>query len=122
MMRIPQEKEQNVFGLLRLARRARAVTVGMDATLAALNKEIVKLVIVANDIGKNSLKRISKSIDAYEADKDLEKSSIPLLALSNTEQLGKILNKETVSIIGLIDEGFARGITRLAQQDEDNNE
>ena len=120
MMRIPEEKEQNVFGLLRLARRARAITVGMDATLAALNREIVKLVIVANDIGKNSLKRISKSIDAYEADKDLEKFSIPLLALSNTEQLGKILNKETVSIIGLIDDGFARGISRLAQQDEDN--
>ena len=120
MMRIPEEKEQNVFGLLGLARRARAITIGMDATLAALTKATVKTILVTNDIGKNSLKRISKNVDTLETDMNLEKGSIPLIAFSDAEQLGRILNKETVSIIGLIDEGFARGITRLAQQDEDN--
>ncbi len=115
MMRIPEEKEQNVFGLLGLARRARAITIGMDATLAALTKATVKTILVANDIGKNSLKRISKNVDTLETDMNLEKGSIPLIAFSDAEQLGRILNKETVSIIGIIDEGFAQGILKLAK-------
>ena len=115
MMRIPEENEQKVFGLLGLARRARAITIGMDATLAALNKDIAKIILVANDIGKNSLKRINKNVDTLATEMDIEKTSIPLIAFSDTEQLGKVLNKETVSIIGIIDEGFAQGLIKLAK-------
>ena len=122
MMRIPEDKEQKVFGLLGLASRARAVTIGMDATLSALNKGIVKAILLANDIGKSSFKKLSRNVEEFETETYSEKGSIALVAFSNSEKLGVVLNKETVSIIGIVDAGFAKGIYKLALQDKDNNQ
>ena len=121
-MRIPEDKEQKVFGLLGLARRARAITIGMDATLSALNKGTIKLILLANDIGKSSFKKLSQSVEEFENETYLEKGSIALVSFSDSEELGVVLSKEMVSIIGIVDAGFAKGINKLAQQDEDNDE
>ncbi len=121
MMRIPEDKEQKAFGLLGLARRARAITIGMDATLSALKKGIVKAILLANDIGKSSFKKLGRNVEEFETEACQEQGRVSLIVFSNSEELGVFLNKETVSIIGIVDSGFAKGIYKLAQQDEDNN-
>jgi ribosomal protein L7Ae-like RNA K-turn-binding protein len=99
--------EQRALGLVGLGLRGRLAIVGVQQVRVAVKKGKVKLALVAGDASRNSLDKI-----------------VPLLAARgvrtiegySAEELGRVSGRESVAVIGILDDGLARGIRAAADK------
>ena len=101
-MEIVGKINDKVVTLLQLAMKANKVVFGHDAVVRLISKKKVLLLLVANDLSKNSYQSIFKYADS---------SHIDILNMGNKEFYFQIFGKYT-GIIGILDENFKSGIKK----------
>ena len=98
------ELDAKALRLVGMANRAGQVTAGMNAVVRDLNQGKIRLLIVADDIGENSLKKIEHAAENQE---------VPLIILGTSQSLGTYTGAEKRSIVGIKDSNFAQVIAGL---------
>ncbi len=93
--------ERKILQLLGLATRAGKVVSGEEMVLEAVRSGKCKITILANDASDNTKKKFRDKCATYE---------VELLELTDRDQLGQAIGKETRVVIGIIDQGFANKI------------
>ena len=86
------------LGALGLAYRAKKIVLGTDEVVASLQKGELYLVLLANDAGPNTKKKISDKTKTYQVELNEQFSSL---------ELNKALGRENVKVIGIKDKGFS---------------
>lgn len=92
-----------IANLLKIAVKAKAIVIGEELVLKGIRNKSIKVVILANDAGPNTTKRIMDKSSFYE---------IPLITSLNSDDFEYILGKPGRKVIGVIDKGFAESILK----------
>lgn len=99
---------KKILGMLGLASRARKITFGTDSTLAEMQKNKIKLVIVAEDASDRTKKKFNESAKSF---------NVPIIICGNIEELSKAIGKQNKAIIGIKESNIATEIERLNRGD-----
>lgn len=89
------------LGLLGLAARAGALTVGTGATRAGLQRGDVRLVVLADDRSPRTEEKVARLARG---------TAVPVLIGPAAGTLGARIGRGTVQAVGIVDPGFAEGI------------
>lgn len=89
---------------LGLAARARKIVTGEELIIKNIQKNRVKLVLLANDISERTKKTLTNKCDYYE---------VPYIEVDNRERLGQAIGKNERVAVAIIDQGFAKKIASL---------
>lgn len=95
--------QDNVLSSLGLAARAGKVESGSFLTEKAVKTRHAKLVILAQDAKKNTVKSLSEKCTYYK---------IPVCRYGTKEQLGNAIGKDERSCVAVTDAGFAKMILK----------
>mgnify|MGYP000700499709 CR=1 FL=1 len=98
------------LSLLGLAFRSGNLVSGEFATREAVRKKAATLVIVANDASDNTKKKFRNMCEFYE---------VPIYFYKDKDTLGHAMGKEFRASLAILDEGFAKEITKQMKT-EDN--
>lgn len=93
--------ERKAKGLIGLGIRGRLAVVGVQQVRDAARRGKLKVALVASDISQNSWDKISSLLRAR---------SVPLITTLSGGDLGVVAGRENVSVIGVTDDGLARGL------------
>lgn len=93
-----------ILSLLGLCQRARQLTSGEEMSLERIKSNQAKLVILANDAGVNTTKRVTDKSKSYHAQ---------VINIFSTDELSKAIGKENRKVIVINDRGFAKKIISL---------
>ncbi len=96
--------EERILRLVGLARRAGKLSPGLDATLQALATGSAKLVLVAGDAGGSTRRKVERLA---------EERGCPVVVIADSEALGQMSGAARRAVLGVLDEGFARGIADI---------
>ncbi|MBO5742984.1 MAG: ribosomal L7Ae/L30e/S12e/Gadd45 family protein [Clostridia bacterium] len=94
---------KSVFGLIGLAKRAGKISCGESACKEAIKLGKSFLIILAQDVGKNTSKNILDSCSFYK---------VKHLILGTKESLGHAVGNPYNAVLSINDEGFANGILK----------
>lgn len=94
---------ERAAGLLHLCRKAGKLRIGQKAVLSALNEDSQPLILLASDVG-SSLKR---KLAGFET----------ITVNWSSEKMGGVFDREKVSILGIVDCGFAVEIKKVLESD-----
>lgn len=83
---------------LGLAYVAKKLVVGTEFSLKAIQKQEVKLVLIANDASLGTIKKVTDKANYY---------NIPISLKFDTETISQPIGKKNIKVICIIDEGFA---------------
>jgi len=89
------------LGLLGLAARAGALTIGTGATRAGLQRRDVRLVVLAADRSRRTEEKVERLARG---------TAVPVLIGPDAGTLGARLGRGAVQAVGIVDPGFAEGI------------
>jgi len=105
-------EEEKILKFLGLAARAGKADSGGDAVEAALRKGKAELLLIAEDISRNSLDSILSAAKVYES-----KRGVPVacFSFSDKESLGKALGKADRSAVAVTDTGFAAKLEEMLE-------
>ena len=98
---IEKQFNRNIFSLVHLARKAGRVTMGFGAVKSSMIKGKTRVILIAEDIAENTLKKIMSDEFAKNIDK---------LVFSNKDDIAKELQIKEVALISINDINFANGI------------
>ena len=93
---------EGVEGLVGLARRANKLAVGYEACERTVAKKQAALIILANDLSPASAARLRRR---------LTDPVIPLIVHGRKSAWGRLLGREEVGILTILDQGLAAAIT-----------
>ncbi len=93
-----------VCSLLGLAMRAGKCKVGEDAVLLSVRSGHATLVVMADDTGSATRKKLTDKCTTYQ---------VQLRMYGNRESLGSCIGKESRVSIAIEDEGFAKALLKL---------
>lgn len=93
--------------LIQFAKRAKKVSYKQTLGFHLL-KNKVGVVLVASDISENTLKEFSSF------------KKVKFLTYLTKEELGLVLSKEQVSIVGILDFNISKQIIKLLKEEENN--
>lgn len=96
----------NYLNILGLAHRAGACISGEERVVHDLKRRQIKLLLLANDIGKQTKKKLTDKCKTYQ---------IPYVVVDDRYTLGKSIGKAERVAIGITNDGFARKIQSLFQ-------
>jgi ribosomal protein L7Ae-like RNA K-turn-binding protein len=96
--------QSKVLGLLGLARRAGAVSPGVEATRRSLGTGEVRLVLLATDASETQLEKVRGLI---------RRRGVPVRHVAARDALGKALGRGRLSVVGVTTRSFA---TQLLEQ------
>ncbi len=94
---------EKLCSLLGLAMRAGKIKHGEDAVLQAVRSEQAKLVMLANDASDATFKKMNDKCSYYH---------VKLHQISDRATLGRCIGKEARVSIAVIDEGFAKSMSK----------
>jgi 5-formyltetrahydrofolate cyclo-ligase len=92
---------QELINLLGLARRARKIAVGNEATQEALNRRQAALVIVATDLSASAQKHWAEKY-----------AGVPQLQMGTKNEWGEFWGRKEVGVMAVKDKNLAQGILR----------
>ncbi len=98
---------RKVLGLVGLGIRARRAVVGVQQVRDAARRGKLKLALVASDASRNSMDKVVPLLTAR---------SVAILQGFNSEELAASCGRESVSVLGVLDAGLARGIRDAAPE------
>lgn len=96
--------KSNYLNLIGLAYRARKCSLGEDTIVKDIQKQRAKLVLLANDIGPQTRKKITDKCKTY---------GVPFAIVDDRETLSHAIGKSQRVAISILDAGFATKITSL---------
>ena len=91
------------MGLIGLAKRAGKLSCGESACKEAIKMGKSYLIILAQDVGKNTTKNILDRCNFYK---------VKHLIIGTKESLGHAVGNEYNAVVSVNDEGFANGILK----------
>ncbi|MBQ6894337.1 MAG: ribosomal L7Ae/L30e/S12e/Gadd45 family protein [Clostridia bacterium] len=94
---------KEIMGLVGLAKRAGRLSCGESACKEAIKQGKSFLIILAEDVGKNTGKTILDSCNFY---------NVKHLILGTKDSLGHAVGNDYNAVISINDEGFAKGILK----------
>lgn len=97
---------KQVTQMLGLAMRAGCVVTGEERVVQTIRSGQAKLVLIANDAGFNSHKKLTDKSRYYE---------VPLLNHFDRQTLGHALGKGERVAVAVTDKGFAAQLLKLSQ-------
>lgn len=83
---------------LGLAYVARKLVLGTEFSIKAIQSQEAKLVLIANDASKATIKKITDKANFYNIEVNLK---------YDTKTLNQPIGKENIKVICILDEGFA---------------
>ena len=107
MGRRESPRESEALGLLGLARRAGAVSRGVDATRRSLESGEVRLVLFATDASETQFKKVRNLI---------RRRGVPVLRISDRDLLGRAVGRSALSVVGVTERSFARQLLERVPQ------
>lgn len=96
--------KNNYLNMIGLAYRARKCSLGEDAIVKDIQQKRAKLVLLANDIGSRTQKKITDKCKTYE---------VPFAIVDDRETLSKAIGKSQRVAVAILDAGFAAKIKSL---------
>ncbi len=102
------ENNKKILSLLGLAARGRRVVSGEFMTEKAVKGGSAWLVIVSSEASDNTKKMFVNMCTFYE---------VPLFVYGGKEELGHAMGKEMRASLAVTDEGFAKSLTKLLEQE-----
>lgn len=96
--------KQRVFGLLGICTKAGKIVFGSEATLEAIQKRKVKLVIVAEDAAERT-KRNFESICTQK--------EITCINFGKIDEISKAIGKENKALLGIKDKNLSNEIMKI---------
>jgi len=97
-------KGNGYLNLIGLAYRARKLTLGEELIVRDIQKKQAKLVLLANDIGPQTKKKITDKCNFYH---------VPFRIVDDRDTLSQAIGKSGRVAVAVLDEGFALKITSL---------
>lgn len=94
----------NYLNMVGLAHRAQKCTTGEALILQEMRKGRVKLLLIANDIGENTKKKLTDKCNTFH---------VPFLIADDRYTLAQAIGKSERVAIAILDAGFAKRITAL---------
>jgi ribosomal protein L7Ae-like RNA K-turn-binding protein len=95
--------QQKLLGLLGLARRAGKLAVGFTAVEKIVRRGESPMVIVASDMGASQMSKVNR----------WEPLRGTLNDVFTAEELALAMGREKLSVVGVSDAGFVKGIKKL---------
>jgi len=92
---------ERVAGLVGIARRGNRLALGFDACRRAVAEQKAALIILAEDLSPASATRLRHRVHA---------SSIRVIVHGGKSEWGRLLGREQVGIIAVLDVGLAKAI------------
>ena len=96
--------------LLNLAQRPRKLAIGSSAVEANLKKKNVSLLLLSEDAGANLERKLQNQINTLEL-------KCPIIPFLTKAELGEMLNRPDVAVVGVLDKDFANGILMYTKSD-----
>jgi ribosomal protein L7Ae-like RNA K-turn-binding protein len=93
--------------MIGLAFRAGKCTIGEEAIVQDIKRKKIKLLIIANDVSPNTLKKFTDKCNHY---------NVPFFVTDSREVLSNAIGKSGRVAIGITDTGFANKITSMLDQ------
>ncbi|HAX73259.1 MAG TPA: hypothetical protein DCY20_07025 [Firmicutes bacterium] len=94
---------RNWLNFLGLALSAGAVLTGEQLVVQAVQNKKVYLVIVAEDTGENTYKKVTDKCKFY---------NIPCIQKAQSDELGHALGKDFRKVVGITDPNFAKALVK----------
>jgi len=98
---------RKVLGLVGLGIRGRRAVVGVQQVRDAARRGKLKLALVASDASQNSMNKVVPLLTAR---------SVTIVEGFRSEELAASCGRESVSVLGVLDAGLARGIREAAPE------
>jgi ribosomal protein L7Ae-like RNA K-turn-binding protein len=98
---------RKVLGLVGLGIRGRRAVVGVQQVRDAARRGKLKLALVASDASQNSMDKVVPLLTAR---------SVAIVEGFKSEELAASCGRESVSVLGVLDAGLARGICEAAPE------
>jgi ribosomal protein L7Ae-like RNA K-turn-binding protein len=102
-----------IAGLLGLAQKAGKLALGSDAVEKALRQRKIYVLVFAEDASQATTGQLETLA---------MKNDVPVFYLSSRDELGKLVGREALAVLGIIDSSFANGITRLIEESEHSSQ
>jgi hypothetical protein len=99
--RLTATMEEKIKSLIAMSVKAGKLAAGYSAVLDALEKGRVELLLYARDISEGTKEKVTPS-----------DTSLPRVTFFSRDELGKLLNRELIGVIGIEDKGFANAILK----------
>ncbi|WP_106497587.1 YlxQ family RNA-binding protein [Lentibacillus sp. Marseille-P4043] len=96
--------KNNYLNMIGLAYRARKCSLGEETIVKDIQQNRAKLVLLANDIGAQTKKKLTDKCKTYD---------IPFAIVDDRETLSKAIGKTQRVAIAILDAGFATKIKSL---------
>ncbi|WP_090866583.1 YlxQ family RNA-binding protein [Oceanobacillus limi] len=96
--------QNNYLNMLGLAYRARKCSLGEETIVKDIQKKRAKLVLIANDTGAQTHKKLTDKCNTY---------NVPYVIVDDRDTLSKAIGKSQRVAIAILDQGFATKIKSL---------
>ena len=106
-------KQNKIYSLLGLAKKAGRVVSGEFATDKSVKEGTAFLVLVSEDASDNTKKKFSNTCEFYE---------VPRYFFGTKDELGHAIGKEMRSSLAITDEGFAKSLIKHLEQSANSTE
>ena len=94
---------QKIYGLIGIATKAGKITAGSEACLEAIEKNIIKVMLIATDASERTKKLFKQKCIQFH---------IPIYEISSIENLSKAIGKSGKAVIGVKEKGLAQAIMK----------
>lgn len=91
-------KIEKIRSLIGFANKAGKLTLGRTATVSAFHRDKLELVLLATDASPK-LKRFARELQ-----------EVPIIRLAPKADMGQIVGRDEVAVIGVLDRHFAEGM------------
>ncbi|WP_182199196.1 YlxQ family RNA-binding protein [Paraliobacillus salinarum] len=95
---------QAYLNLIGLAYRAKKITIGEESIIRDIQKGKAKLVLLANDIGSQTKKKLMDKCDYYQ---------VPICIVDDRDTISHAIGKTGRVAIAINDDGFASKLNSL---------
>lgn len=99
MLNIINKTSKNYINILNSMKNSRELVFGIN--LLFENIEHIHFIVMAQDISKKNEEKVFKKVNELK---------IPYVVVGTMQELGKIFNKEEITVIGIKDKKMARGL------------
>ena len=106
-------KQNKIYSLLGLAKKAGRVVSGEFATDKSIKEGTAFLVLVSEDASDNTKKKFSNTCEFY---------GVPRYFFGTKDELGHAIGKEMRSSLAITDEGFAKSLIKHLEQSANSTE
>lgn len=97
-------KENKIYGLLGLARRAGKISFGTESSIDTIERRKAKLVIIANDSSDRTKKNFKQLCETY---------NVQIRIISTIEEISKSIGQVNKAVIVIKDENFSKELIKI---------